>query len=56
MVPVAPIITGLTLVFKFHIRYIYIERSLYFKIFSLLLLLTENELSLGVGSPYTSTD
>jgi len=33
IVPVAPIITGITLVFTFHIRYISIVRSLYFKIF-----------------------
>jgi hypothetical protein len=33
MVPVAPIITGITLVFTFHIRCISIVRSLYFKIF-----------------------
>jgi hypothetical protein len=35
MVPVAPIITGITLVFPFHIRCISIVRSLYFKIFFL---------------------
>jgi hypothetical protein len=34
MVPVAPIITGITLVFTFHIRCIPIVRFLYFKIFS----------------------
>jgi hypothetical protein len=34
MVPVAPIITGITLVFIFHMRCIYIVRSSYFKIFS----------------------
>jgi hypothetical protein len=33
-VPVAPIITGITLVFTFHISCIYIVRSLYFEIFS----------------------
>jgi hypothetical protein len=33
MVPVAPIITGITLVFTFHMRCISIVRSLYFKIF-----------------------
>jgi hypothetical protein len=32
MVPVAPIITGITLVFTFHIHCISIVRSLYFKI------------------------
>jgi len=34
MVPVAPIITGITLVFTFHMCCISIVRSLYFKIFS----------------------
>jgi hypothetical protein len=34
MVPVAPIITGITLVFTFHMLCISIVRSLYFKIFS----------------------
>jgi hypothetical protein len=34
MVPVAPIITGITLVFTFHMHCISIVRSLYFKIFS----------------------
>ena len=34
MVPVAPIITGITLVFTFHMRCISIVSSLYFKIFS----------------------
>jgi hypothetical protein len=34
MVPVAPIITGITLVFTFHMRCISIVRSLYFKTFS----------------------
>ena len=33
MVPVVPIITGITLVFTFHMRCISIVRSLYFKIF-----------------------
>jgi hypothetical protein len=33
MVPVAPITTGITLDFTFHMRCIYIVRSLYFKIF-----------------------
>jgi hypothetical protein len=32
MVPVAPIITGITLVFTFHMRCISIVRSLYFRI------------------------
>ena len=34
MVPVAPIITGITLAFTFHMYCISIVRSLYFKIFS----------------------
>jgi hypothetical protein len=34
IVPVAPIITGIALVFTFHMRCISIVRSLYFKIFS----------------------
>jgi hypothetical protein len=34
MLPVASIITGITLVFPFHMRCISIVRSLYFKIFS----------------------
>jgi hypothetical protein len=61
LVPVAPIITGITLVFTFHMRCISIVRSLYFKIFSaslllllLLLLITEIAFSLGGSSCYTS--
>jgi hypothetical protein len=34
MVPVAPIITGITFVFTFHMRCISIVRSFYFKKFS----------------------
>ena len=34
MVPVAPIITGIAVVFTFHMRCISIVRSLYFRIFS----------------------
>jgi len=34
IVPVAPIITGITFVYTFHMRCISIVRSLYFKIFS----------------------
>ena len=40
MVPVAPIITGITLVFTFHMRCISSVRSLYFKIFSASFLIT----------------
>jgi hypothetical protein len=39
MVPVAPVITGITFDFTFHIRCISAVRSLYFKIFATLLLL-----------------
>ena len=39
IVPVAPIITGITFVFTFHMRCISIVRSLYFRIFSASLLL-----------------
>jgi len=55
MVPVAPIITGITLVFTFHMRCISIVRSLLLLLL-LLLLLTAIELSLGDSSPYASTD
>ena len=37
--PVAPIITGITFVFTFHMRWISVVRSLYFRIFSTSLLL-----------------
>jgi len=40
MVPVAPIITGITFVFTFYMRCISIVRSLYFLIFSASLLIT----------------
>ena len=40
MVPVTPIITGITLVFTFHMHCISIVRSLYFKIFSASFLIT----------------
>ena len=40
MVPVAPIITGITLVFTFHMSCISFLRSLYFKIFSVTFLIT----------------
>ena len=40
IVPVAPIITGITFVFPFHMRSISIVRSLYFRIFSASLLIT----------------
>ena len=40
MVPVASIITAITLVFTFHMRCISIVRSLYFRIFSAYFLIT----------------
>ena len=40
IVPVAPIMTGITFVFTFHMRCIYIVRSLYFRIFSASFLIT----------------
>ena len=40
IVPVAPIITGITFVFTFHMRCISILRSLYFRIFSASFLIT----------------
>jgi hypothetical protein len=40
MVPVAPIITGITFVFTFHMRCISIVKPLYFKIFSTFFLIT----------------
>jgi hypothetical protein len=40
MVPVAPVTTGIALAFTFHMRCIYIVRSLYFKIFSASFLIT----------------
>jgi hypothetical protein len=39
MVPVAPIITGITFVFTFHMHCISIVRSLYFRLLLLLILL-----------------
>ena len=38
-VPVAPIITGITFVFTFHMRCISIVRSLYFRIFSVIIII-----------------
>ena len=40
MVPLAPISTGITLVFTFHMRCIFIAKTLYFKIFSASFLFT----------------
>ena len=40
IVPVAPIITGVTFVFTFHMRYISVVRFLFFEIFSASFLIT----------------
>ena len=40
VVPVARIVTGITFVFTFHMRYISVVRSLYFIIFSVSFLIT----------------
>jgi hypothetical protein len=48
MVPVAPIITGITLVFTFHIRCIFIVRSYYFKIFSVSFWITSTSINIHV--------
>ena len=40
IVPVAPVVTGITFVFTFHMRCISIVRSLYFRIFSASFLIT----------------
>jgi len=56
-IPVAPIITGIIVHFRFHNRYISIHKLLYFKLLLLLLLLllyTAIEFSLGGSGPYTS--
>jgi len=58
-IPVAPIITGTIVHFRFYIRCISIHKLLYFNFFSsllllLLLLFTAIEFSLGGSSPYTS--
>jgi hypothetical protein len=39
MVPVGPIITGVTSVFTFHMRCISVIRSLYFSIFSVIIII-----------------
>jgi hypothetical protein len=58
-ISVAPVITGIIVHFRFHIRCISIHKLLYFNFLFdllLLLLLIAVELSLGGSSPYTSTD
>jgi hypothetical protein len=51
MVPVAPVMTGVTFAFTFHMRWISVMRSLYFKILSAYLLITF--LSPGTGTSVT---
>ena len=55
--PVAPIITGITLVFTFHMHFISIVRSLYFKIFSASFLITllslEIATSINIHVPFS---
>jgi hypothetical protein len=57
MVPVAPLITGITLVFTFHMRCISVVRSLYFRIFSAYFLITflspEIATSVNMQVPYS---
>ena len=56
-VPVTPIITGITFVFTFHMRYISIVRSLYFRIFSASFLITflspEIATSINIHVPFS---
>ena len=57
IVPVAPIITGITFVFTFHMRCISIVRSLYFRIFSASFLTTflspEIATSINIHVPFS---
>ena len=57
IVPVAPIITGITFVFTFHMRCIFIVRSLYFRIFSASFLITflspEIATSINIHFPFS---
>ena len=57
IVPVAPIITGIIFVFTFHMRYISIVRSLYFRIFSASFLITflshEIATSINIHVPFS---
>ena len=57
IVPVIPIITGITFVFTFHMRCISIVRSLYFRIFSASFLITflfpEIATSINVHVPFS---
>ena len=57
IVPVAPIITGITFVFTFHMRCISLVRSLYFRIFSASFLITflspEIATSINIHVPFS---
>jgi len=57
IVPVVPIITDITFVFTFHMRCIYIVRSLYFRIFSATFLMTflspEIATSININVPFS---
>ena len=57
MVPVAPIVTGIILVFTFHVHFISIVRYLYFKIFSASYLITflspEIATSINIHVPFS---
>ena len=57
IVPVAPIITGITFVLTFHMRRISIVRSLYFRIFSASFLITflspETAASVNINFPFS---
>ena len=51
IVPFAPVITGITFVFKFHVRCISIVRSLYFRIFtvSFLIIFLSSEIATSIN-------
>ena len=57
IVPVAPVITGITFVFTFHMRSISIVRSLHFRIFSAPFLITflshEIAASINIHVPFS---
>ena len=57
IVPVAPITTGITLVFTFHVRFVSIVGSLYFKIFSASFLITflSSEIATSINMQFPSS-
>ena len=59
MVPVAPVITGITFAFTFHMRWISFIRSLYLKIFSASFLITclstEIATSINIHIPFSKS-